>query len=40
MKKKNSKSQFAEWGDYAIELRQKAADCELDIEEYQELIRI
>ena len=35
-----SKSQFAEWGDYAIELQQKAADGELEIEEYQRLIRI
>jgi hypothetical protein len=40
MKKKMSKSQFAEWGDYAIELRQKAADGELEIEEYQRLIKI
>ena len=40
MKKKMSKSQFAEWGDYAIELRTKAADGELEIEEYQQLIRI
>ena len=40
MKKKMSKSQFAEWGDYAIELRQKAADGELEIEEYQRLIKL
>ena len=40
MKKKMSKSQFAEWGDYAIELRTKASDGELEIEEYQKLIRI
>ena len=40
MKKKMSKSQFAEWGDYAIELRTKAADGELEIEEYQRLVRI
>ena len=40
MKKKMSKSQFAEWGDYAIELRTKAADGELEMEEYQKLIRI
>jgi hypothetical protein len=35
-----SKSQFAEWGDYAIELRQKAANGELEMEEYQKLIRV
>jgi hypothetical protein len=29
MKKKMSKSEFAEWGEYAIELRTKAADGEL-----------
>ncbi|MEE3350564.1 MAG: hypothetical protein VZR09_11075 [Candidatus Gastranaerophilaceae bacterium] len=40
MKKKMSKSEFAEWGEYAIELRQKAADGELEIEEYQKLIRV
>ena len=40
MKKKMSKSEFAKWGEYAIQLRQKAADGELDIEEYQKLIRI
>ena len=40
MKKKMSKSEFAEWGEYAIELRQKAADGELEMEEYQRLIRI
>jgi len=40
MKKKMSKSEFAEWGEYAIELRQKAADGELEMEEYQKLIRI
>ena len=35
-----NKSEFAEWGDYAIQLRTKAADGELEIEEYQRLIRI
>ena len=40
MKKKMSKSQFAEWGDYAIELRTKVADGELEIEEYQRLIKL
>jgi len=40
MKKKMSKSEFAEWGEYAIELRQKAADGELGMEEYQRLMRI
>ena len=40
MKKKMSKSEFAEWGEYAIELRQKAADGELEMEEYQRLIKI
>ena len=34
-----SKSQFAEWGEYAIELWQKAADGELEMEEYLRLIR-
>ena len=40
MKKKMSKSEFAEWGEYAIQLRQKAADGELEMGEYQRLIRI
>ena len=40
MKKKMSKSEFAEWGEYAIQLRTKAADGELEMEEYQRLIRI
>ena len=40
MKKGMSKSQFAERGEYAIQLRTKAANGELEIEEYQELIRI
>ena len=40
MKKKMSKAEFAEWGEYAIQLRQKAADGELDIDEYQRLIRV
>ena len=40
MKKKMSKSQFAEWGEYAIELRTKAADGKLEMEEYQKLIKI
>jgi len=40
MKKKMSKSEFAEWGEYAIQLRTKAADGELEIEEYRELIWI
>ena len=40
MKKKMSKSEFAEWGEYAIQLRQRAADGELEIEEYQRLMRI
>ena len=40
MKKKMSKSEFAEWGEYAIQLRQKASDGELKIEEYQKLIRV
>jgi hypothetical protein len=40
MKKKMSKSEFAEWGEYAIGLRQKAADGELEMEEYQRLMRI
>ena len=38
MKKKMSKSEFTEWGEYAIKLRQTAADGELDIEAYQKLI--
>ena len=40
MKNKMSKSEFAEWGEYAIELRTKAAAGELEMEEYQKLIRI
>jgi hypothetical protein len=40
MKKKMSKSEFAEWGEYAIKLRTKAAGGELEIEEYQRLMRI
>ncbi|WP_173386867.1 DUF6076 domain-containing protein [Ruminococcus flavefaciens] len=40
MKKKMTKSEFADWGEYAIQLRTKAADGELEIEEYQKLIRI
>lgn len=39
MKKKMSKSEFAEWGKYAIELRQRAAYGELEIQEYQKLMR-
>ena len=39
MKKKMSKSEFAEWGEYAIQLRQRAADGEMEIEEYQRLMR-
>lgn len=35
-----SKFQFAEWGEYAIELRTKATDGELEIEEYQRIIRV
>ena len=40
MKKKMTKSEFADWGEYAIQLRTKAADGELEIEEFQKLIRI
>ncbi|WP_028515082.1 DUF6076 domain-containing protein [Ruminococcus flavefaciens] len=40
MKGKMTKAEFSEWGEYAIQLRQQAADGELEIEEYQKLIRI
>lgn len=40
MKDKMTKAEFSEWGEYAIELRTKAANGELEIEEYQKLIRI
>ena len=39
MKKTMSKTEFAEWAEYALELRQKALDREIEIEEYTELIR-
>ena len=39
MKKKMSKSEFAEWGEYAINLREKAAAGELDMNEYQKLMK-
>ena len=40
MKGKMTKAEFSEWGEYAIQLRQKAADGEMEIEEYQRLIRV
>ena len=39
LKKKMSQSEFQKWADYALELRQKAVDRELDLEEYREEIR-
>jgi hypothetical protein len=39
MKKTMSKTEFAEWAEYALDLRQKALDGEIGIEEYTELIR-
>ena len=39
MKKTMSKTEFAEWAKYALDLRQKALVGEIGIEEYTELIR-
>ena len=39
MKKTMSKTEFAQWAEYALDLRQKALDRESMIEEYTELIR-
>ncbi|MBR4023195.1 MAG: type I restriction-modification system subunit M N-terminal domain-containing protein [Ruminococcus sp.] len=39
MKKTMSKTEFAQWAEYALDLRQKALDGEIGIEEYTELIR-
>ncbi len=39
MKKTMSKTEFAQWAEYALDLRQKALDGEIEIEEYTELIR-
>ena len=39
MKKKMSQDEFAEWGDYALELRDKAEKGEIDLEVYREKIR-
>ena len=39
MKKKMSQAEFAEWADYALELRDKAENGEIDLEVYREMIR-
>lgn len=39
MKKKMSQAEFAEWGGYALELRDKAENGEIDLEVYREKIR-
>ena len=39
MKKTMSKTEFAQWAEYALDLRQKALDGEIGVEEYTELIR-
>ena len=39
MKKTMSKTEFAQWADYALDLRQKALDGKITLEEYTELIR-
>ena len=39
MKKKMSQAEFAEWGDYALELRDKAENGEIELEVYREKIR-
>ncbi|MGN1276350.1 MAG: hypothetical protein ACI4UK_05105 [Floccifex sp.] len=39
MKKTMNKTEFAEWAEYALDLRQKTLDGEIGIEEYTELIR-
>lgn len=39
LKKKMSQAEFWKWADYALELRQKALDGKLDLEEYKGLIR-
>ncbi|MCL2817747.1 MAG: DUF6076 domain-containing protein, partial [Clostridiales bacterium] len=40
MKKKMSKADFGEWGLYAIELREKALAGELELAEYERLIKV
>ena len=39
MKTTMSKTEFAQWAEYALDLRQKALDGEIGVEEYTELIR-
>jgi len=39
MKKTMSKTEFAQWSEYALDLRQKTLDKEIGIEEYTKLIR-
>ena len=39
LKKKMTQAEFQRWADYALELRQKAFDEELEFEEYQRLMR-
>lgn len=39
MKKKMSQAEFAEWADYALELRTKAENGEIELEVYREKIR-
>lgn len=40
LKKRMTQSEFREWADYALELREKVYNNELTFEKYQELIRI
>ncbi|MDE7362949.1 MAG: hypothetical protein K2N38_13555 [Oscillospiraceae bacterium] len=39
LKKKMSQAEFQKWADYALELRQKAVDGKLELEEYKSQIR-
>ena len=39
MKKTMSKTEFAQWAEYALDLRQKALDKQIEVKEYEELIR-
>jgi len=34
-----SKTEFAQWAEYALDLRQKALDKQIEVKEYEELIR-
>lgn len=39
LKKKMTQAEFQKWADFALELRQKAVDGELDLEEYRRIMR-